>query len=108
MPSTTSAAMTRTAPIMRIRKAAGPSPTLKLEKSSPQARHLGANPTQLLNKPCAPQRGQLPRSAAPSGCGSVTDALSVDRRAPAAPHVDRGEQEQPHDVDEMPVPGRRF
>src|SRR3954447_20355308 len=29
----------------------------------------------------------------------------VDRRAPAAPDVDRGEQEQPHDVDEMPVPG---
>ena len=26
----------------------------------------------------------------------------------AAPHVDRGEQEQPHDVDEVPVPGREL
>src|SRR5438270_12691814 len=26
------------------------------------------------------------------------------RRAPAAPDVERREQEQPHDVDEMPVP----
>src|SRR5690348_18323231 len=30
------------------------------------------------------------------------------RRAPAAPDVDGGEQEQPHHVDEMPVPGRRL
>jgi len=29
-------------------------------------------------------------------------ALSSRR---AAPHIDAGEQEQPHDVDEMPVPG---
>src|SRR3954470_1980802 len=31
-----------------------------------------------------------------------------DRRAPAAPDIDRDEQEQPHDVDEMPIPGRGF
>src|SRR5438045_9464860 len=30
------------------------------------------------------------------------------RRAPAAPDVDRREQEQPDDVDEMPVPGGRL
>src|SRR3982750_630923 len=30
------------------------------------------------------------------------------RRAPAAPDVDRREQEEPHDVDEMPIPGRRL
>src|SRR5688500_17220795 len=35
-------------------------------------------------------------------------ASAVDRRAPAAPHVDRHEQEQPDDVDEMPVPGGRL
>src|SRR5215203_5999866 len=34
--------------------------------------------------------------------------LTVDRRAPAAPDVDGDEQEQPDDVDEMPVPGRCF
>ena len=28
--------------------------------------------------------------------------------APAAPDVDAEEQEQPDDVDEMPVPGRRL
>src|SRR5205809_5450186 len=30
------------------------------------------------------------------------------RRAPAAPDVDRREQEQPDDVDEMPIPGGRL
>src|ERR1700722_14751220 len=30
------------------------------------------------------------------------------RHAPGAPHVDAGKQEQPHDVDEMPVPGGEF
>src|SRR3954454_14081170 len=30
------------------------------------------------------------------------------RRAPAAPHIDRGKQEQPYHVDEMPVPGSRL
>src|SRR6185295_5292172 len=32
----------------------------------------------------------------------------VIRRAPAAPDVDAQEQEQPHHVDEMPVPGGRL
>jgi len=41
-PSTTSAATTVIVPTMKIRKAAGPSPTLKLEKSRPQAAHFGA------------------------------------------------------------------
>src|SRR5436853_3785865 len=40
--------------------------------------------------------------------GSGTSPLAVNRRAPAAPDVDRGEQEQPDDVDEMPVPGGRL
>src|SRR5690349_18138919 len=42
-----------------------------------------------------------------SGSRRLT-ASAVYRRAPAAPDVDRGEQEQPHDVDEMPIPGCRL
>src|SRR5688500_10177945 len=33
---------------------------------------------------------------------------SMRRRAPAAPDIDGDEQEQPHDVDEVPVPGGRL
>src|SRR5580658_2486732 len=32
----------------------------------------------------------------------------LDCRAPGAPQVDAAEQEQPNDVDEMPVPGREL
>src|SRR6516165_11233005 len=31
-----------------------------------------------------------------------------NRLAAGTPHVDAGEQEQPHDVDEVPVPGGKF
>src|SRR3546814_13857003 len=31
-----------------------------------------------------------------------------DRRAPAAPDIDDDEEEQPHDVDEVPIPRRGF
>src|SRR5690348_60777 len=64
--STTNAATTVIVPTMKIRKAAGPSPTLKLSKSSPQLRHLDAKLTHPLNSVCAPQRGQLPLIAASS------------------------------------------
>ena len=40
--SSAMASATTSPPTMKIRKAAGPSPTLKPAKSSPQARHLGA------------------------------------------------------------------
>src|SRR5271168_4860720 len=33
---------------------------------------------------------------------------ALDRGAPGTPDIDAGEQEQPHHVDEMPVPGREF
>ena len=107
----TSAPTTTIAPTIRIRKAAGPSPTLKPAKSSPQPRHV---------REAHPAGEQCPRSAARAVpakspppakarrrlAGACSSA--VDRRAPAAPDVDRDEQEQPHDVDEMPVPGRRL
>src|SRR3954453_12533832 len=42
------------------------------------------------------------------GAGEARPRSPRVRRAPAAPDVDADEQEQPHDVDEMPVPGRRL
>jgi len=48
------------APTIRMRNAAGPSPTLNASKSSPHARHLGANLTMPANRLWAPQRGQFP------------------------------------------------
>ena len=44
-PSTTSAPTTVIVPTMKIRNAAGPSPTLKLEKSRPHAEQHGAKLT---------------------------------------------------------------
>src|SRR3546814_5723444 len=38
----------------------------------------------------------------------VGGSAAVDRRAPAAPDIDSDEEEQPHHVDEMPVPGGGF
>src|SRR3546814_20957371 len=52
------------APTTRIRRAAGPSPTLKAEKSRLQARHLGANVTKPWKSDFSPQRGQSPLRAA--------------------------------------------
>src|SRR5271165_5087633 len=33
---------------------------------------------------------------------------AFDRRSPRAPEIDAAEQEQPHHVDEVPVPGREL
>jgi hypothetical protein len=59
--------------------------------------------------------GQRPKRAASEspGCpfawsGAIGHRGSVVLRAPAAPHVDHDEQEQPHHVDEVPVPRRRL
>src|SRR5215217_6143815 len=92
----TSAPTTTIAPTIRIRNAAGPSPTLNLSKLRPQFRQRGANDTQPSNSVWAPQRWQSPRKAHVSGDGSATASLAVRRRAPAAPDVDGGEKEQPH------------
>src|SRR5580700_12298341 len=35
----------------------------------------------------------------------MTEYVALSSRGAAAPDVDAGEQEQPHHVDEMPVPG---
>src|SRR5436309_2607332 len=44
---------------------------------------------------------------APSGSGGEETSPGV-RRAPAAPHVDGGEEEQPYNIDKVPVPRRRL
>lgn len=62
-PSTISAPTTVSVPTMKMRKAAGPSPTLKLEKSSPHFTQRSANLIHPLNKVRAPQRGHEPASA---------------------------------------------
>src|SRR5215218_1504726 len=97
-------------PTMKIRKAAGPSPTLKLSKLSPQLWQRLAKRTHPWKSVRAPHCGQRPQKAEAAGEGSVTSPspLTVRGRAPAAPHVNRREQEQPHDVDEVPVPGGRL
>src|SRR5574337_2014169 len=33
---------------------------------------------------------------------------TLDRRSPGTPNVDAAEQEQPHDVDKVPIPGRKL
>src|SRR5690349_11015990 len=107
----TIASTVSTAPTIRIRKAAGPSPTLKLSKSSPHALQRWANRTTPANSDAFAHRGHLPASAWASGEGLLTPPVPPSarvRRAPAAPHVDGDEQEQPDDVDEVPVPGGRF
>src|SRR5688500_15302294 len=111
-------------PTMKIRKAAGPSPTLKPAKSRPQGRHSGAKLAIPSNKVFAPQRGHEPRSATDHneisesmiGNGGrrtpllecVSTKLLVEFGAPAAPDIDAKEEEQPDNVDEVPVPGRRL
>src|SRR6185369_3047279 len=96
------------APTIRIRKAAGPSPTLKLSKLRPQWPQRGANFTQPANSVRWPQRGHLPAIAAASELRTGRYPSARVRRAPAAPDIDGGEEEQPYDVDEMPVPGGRL
>src|SRR5204862_309451 len=115
--STHSASAVTSAPMPRVRNTTGPSPTLNRVKSSPQAPQRSAKPARLRNSVGAPQQGQAPLVPERIGGGgtgppppemsfalSVTSA--VDRRAPAAPDIDGGEEEQPHHVDEVPVPGR--
>ena len=53
----------------------------------------------------SPQLGQ--RQASPASDG-VAPAASAAVNAAPEDHVDEGEQEQPHHVDEVPVPGGRL
>src|ERR1700760_1274198 len=59
-----------------------------------------------LNIGALPQRGQSPPNAACATVGPLSMSASDDRTL--APHIDADEKEQPHNVDEVPVPGRRL
>src|SRR3546814_7741048 len=109
------AATTISATMIIVRKAAGPSPTLELSKSSPHTRQRGANFASPANSVCAPHCGHRPKRAArpTGGCPflmslSCVKSVRGDRRDPAAPDIDDDEEEQSHDVDEMQIPGRRI
>src|SRR3546814_18487683 len=106
------AATTISATMIIVRKAAGPSPTLELSKSSPHTRQRGANFASPANSVCAPHCGHRPKRAArpTGGCPflmslSCVKSVRGDRRAPAAPDIDDDEEEQTHNDDEMPKPG---
>src|SRR6185437_9164640 len=86
--------------------AAGPSPTSKAAKSKPQFAQDGAIERYPPKRAPRPQRGQraskLERTTPELAC------MSAGRDRPLPPHIDAGEQEEPHHVDEMPVPSRGF
>src|SRR5512143_3508307 len=103
-------------PRMRMMKTAGPSPLSCLASSRPQASHFSATVRNPANSRPRPQRGHLQPSPAASGetggyqssANAAPPLMDRDRRAGAAEDVDAEEQEQPHHVDEVPVPGRRL
>src|ERR1044071_5650330 len=86
--------------------AAGPSPTSKAANSRPQLSQNGAIVSTPRNSAPRPQRGQrakrLARATLELAC------MSACRHRALPPHKDAGEQEEPHHVDEVPVPGRSF
>src|SRR3954454_11566817 len=106
--STQNARMTITAPRTISTGTTAPSPTSTRVRSSPQCELAGRTSSRLWNNGPSPQRGHLQRRAvARNGaccCGAMLLAGDLARAVP----VDEGEQEQPHHVDEMPVPGRGF
>ncbi len=75
-------------------------------RSKPQASQAGADLQEAFEEVPSPQFGQRPRRPASSGLGLRIEAPGGP--GSAEDHVDEGEQEQPHHVDEVPVPGRRL
>src|SRR5260221_14570624 len=108
---------TTTAPSSRRTTTAGPSPASWAEMSRPhtaQREVTLSTPSYTLPRP---QRGQRqPSAAVSSGTAGKRSSLTPLSRRPgslaggraAAPPVDADEEEEPDDVDEMPVPGRRL
>src|SRR5690242_19453009 len=96
-------------PPTRITNTAGPSPASAKPKSRPQCSQAGRSVKKPWNSRPCPQRGQRPRKPRPIGRSPalVRPAIgaSCGKVRAGAPNVDAGEQEQPHDVDEVPVPG---
>src|SRR5437660_1438112 len=105
-------------PTMRITNVAGPSPVSWLPSAAPQCAQFGTTLRKPENSFPFPHTGQRKVSPARKGEGwgslaSATTAREASlehrfRRACAGPPVDEAEQEQPHHVDEVPVPRRGF
>src|SRR6266566_4720507 len=119
--STRAASPTTIKPRIRITKTAGPSPASWADRSSPQTSHAGRTLKSPANNLPLPQRGHRHPSAARSGETGVKFSSEPASRsigsglprhpgaaAALAPPIDADKQEQPHDVDEMPVPGSRL
>src|SRR4051794_3879319 len=88
-------------------KTAGPSPASCAERSRPQTAQRSRTVSSPSNSFPRPQRGQRLRSAAASAppAGRGVGSLGCVARAPP---VDADEEEEPHHVDEVPVPRRRL
>src|SRR5271169_1819945 len=121
--STNPASPTTIRPRNRITNTAGPSPASCVDRSRPQIAHVGRTRNRPVKSGPSPQRGQRQPSAARATetAGNLSARLSsvlIDRAPPrsagspfvsaAAPPIDADEQEQPDDVDEMPIPSCRL
>jgi len=89
-------------PTIKITKTAGPSPASSLEKSAWQASQRGANSSNPLKRLPSPQMGHLPRNPVWTGGNALMDAARREE------DIDKGKEEEPDDIDEMPIPRRRF
>src|SRR3954453_19670983 len=110
-------------PRKKITKTAGPSPASCPDRSSPQTGQAGRTASNPAKNGPSPQRGQRQvRAARRTGTGANRSTSSFTRppskpetrsmlgreRGAHAPPVNADEQEQPDDIDEMPVPGGRL
>ena len=99
-------------PAMKITNTAGPSPESACARSKPHAAQRGATFRKPSNSGPSPQFGQRPERPGDEGrrCRRRAVRHRAGSLAPAGAEgdVEEGEQEQPHHVDEVPVPGRRL
>src|SRR6185437_8200401 len=95
-------------PPIRITNTAGPSPESAKTKSRPQCSQAGRSVRKPLNSRPCPQRGQRPRKPRPIGRSPALVrpdvGVSFGKVCAGAPDVDASEEEQPHDVNEVPIP----
>src|SRR3546814_1588269 len=95
---------------MKMTNTAGPSPLSAAARFRPQTVQTGLTVRKPSKSGPVPHRGQ--RHRGPAAKGETGGCRSVIRSwggaASTTPPVDADEQEQPHHVDEMPVPGGRL
>src|SRR3546814_5322674 len=108
--STQRASAVTTGATMKMTNTAGPSPLSAAARFRPQTVQTGLTVRKPSKSGPVPHRGQ--RHRGPAAKGETGGCRSVIRSwggaASTTPPVDADEQEQPHHVDEMPVPGGRL